>query len=347
MDRTNYQPKEEIIKDNSLFRRLFRHVGPDLMILFFFSALLIPLVILYDIKITFLQSTIIFPSCFLLFFIILAVFRYGKRIDTEDIYGKRIFSRKITEMIRDWLPFIMLLFIYENLHDLTDTISPNIVDYALREIDEILFGIEPTLFLQQITTPWLTEFMTVSYALYFVYPAIILGVLYYKRDIIQFREFVFALTLCFYLGFLGYILVPAIGPRYYMTSEFMVPLKGIWLAESAAAAWNHFEVVKRDCFPSLHTAISLISLIYFWRYRNSWKHGKKLLIVCTPMIMTLVFSTIYLRYHWTIDLIAGALLAELCVLFTPAFIKWYYFKKLGEVYEVSIDVKYRTFLRNQ
>jgi len=318
-------------------KKLVFSVGPDIVMVTIFGLTLTVLMIIFGGKITFVQSSIILPLSLLAILIIAAFlahligFFMGRKMGWKELVHQSLV------MVRDWSPVSLIAFIYENFHDLTDLIRPIIVDPALRRIDEWMFGIEPTLVLEKITTPWLTEYMTFVYALYFGYPVLILGIVYYKKQFTLFREMVLAMTLCFYLGLLGYMSVPAIGPRYFMDGEFTVPLSGIWLTAKAAAAWNHFESIKRDCFPSLHTAISSIGLIYLWRIRKLYKGGYTVLYVCIPLIVSLWFSTLYLRYHWTIDVFAGWALAFICAYTAPFFTKWYYRNKLGEAPMISLD----------
>jgi membrane-associated phospholipid phosphatase len=325
------------IKSRGWFETLAFTLGPDLIALGVFGLTCTVLMIAYKGKFTFVQSSILLPLFFLVLLMSVAFASRAGGMLSGDRAVRAEFFKKALAMVRDWFPLILIVLVYENFHDLTDLIRPDVVDGPLRRIDELMFGAEPTLFLQKITTPWLTEYMTFVYALYFGYPALILGLVYYKDDFIKFREVALALSLCFYLGLTGYMLVPAIGPRYFMADEFTVPLSGIWLTERAAAAWNRFETVKRDCFPSLHTAISAIALIYLWRFRRYYRGGLKVLGVCSVLIVSLWFSTVYLRYHWTIDVFAGWALAWFCCRSAPAFIRWYYGRKLGIVPETSLD----------
>jgi membrane-associated phospholipid phosphatase len=185
----------------------------------------------------------------------------------------------------------------------------------------VLFGGEPTLWLQTITVPWLTELMTFAYALFFVFPLVVLVRLHVRGDVLAFREVTLAFTLCFYFGLVGYLTVPAIGPRFVVSYD--VPLAGYVLTDAAAAAWNTIEKVETDCFPSLHTAVSTISLVYLWRLR-AWSHGTLLLAVCAPWIVLLWASTLYLRYHWSVDVLAGFGLAAVCVGLAPALTRLFY-----------------------
>jgi membrane-associated phospholipid phosphatase len=284
---------------------LGRSLGPDLLCLALFSTLLLILMVAYHARPTFVQSSVVLPGVIM---IILIAAGRGKTL----------------AILRDWCPLILIVLVYENFHDLTDLVRPQIVDVQLRALDEAIFGIEPTLALQLVTRPWITELMTFAYALYFVYPAIILTALYSRGELIRFREFGLALSLGFYLGLIGYLLVPAIGPRYAMAREFHVPLDGIWLTARAAAAWNAIESIKRDCFPSLHTALTSISLVYLWRDGRFWRGGKVLFAICVPLIVLLWMSTIYLRYHYFVDVLGGFALAGACCAIAPAIIRWYY-----------------------
>jgi len=224
--------------------------------------------------------------------------------------------------IRDWSPLILMMIIYDNFHDLTRMVRPEVVDDSLRLVDESLFSVEPTLWMQRFVRPWLTEYMSFAYATLFAYPIILLTVLYTRGKFFEFREFGLALSLAFYFGLLGYMLVPAVGPRYIMAHEFSVPLQGYWLTAKAANAWESVTRVDRDCFPSLHTALSTIALVYLRRNRSS------LFWVSLPLIVSLWISTIYLRYHYMIDVFAGWSLAGFCCVTAPALMRWYYSNKL-------------------
>jgi membrane-associated phospholipid phosphatase len=288
----------------SRVQTLAYRLGPDLICLVAFSSLLAALMGIYGGHLTFLQSSIVLPT------VILAIL---------VVAGWLARSGRTAAVVRDWSPLILLVWVYENFHDLTDLIRPHVVDGTLRRLDEAIWSIEPTLALERITRPWLTEYMTLAYALYFAYPAIVLATLYARGEFVRFREFGLALSLGFYLGLLGYMTVPAIGPRYFMAHEFTVPLDGLWLTARAAAAWNAIESVKRDCFPSLHTALTTISLVYMVRLR--WR---RLALACGPLIVSLWVSTVYLRYHWFVDVVAGFALAALCTTVAPAIVRWYY-----------------------
>src|SRR5208337_444080 len=61
--------------------------------------------------------------------------------------------------------------------------------------------------------------------------------------------------------------------------------------------------IHRDVFPSMHVAISF--LVWLYALRNS----RPLFWILSPRILSLWVSTIYLRYHYLVDVVAGLLLA--------------------------------------
>ena len=131
-------------------------------------------------------------------------------------------------------------------------------------------------------------------------------VYYFCGDVKLLKKFVIGLFSIYGIGFLGYSWVPAMGPCHAMAAQFTTPLTGWWITNVNAA------IVARgsngvDVFPSLHCAISTFFL-FFDRRRRPWRF-KLYLVPCVG----LWFSTIYLRYHYFIDVLCGFVLAALAL----------------------------------
>ena len=88
----------------------------------------------------------------------------------------------------------------------------------------------------------------------------------------------------------------------------------------------NFARIRRDVFPSMHVAISLV--VWLYAYRNS----KRLFWILSPLILSLWLSTLYLRYHYLIDVLAGLILAPVSYLLANAF-----FRRFGEI-PVSVTI---------
>jgi len=105
--------------------------------------------------------------------------------------------------------------------------------------------------------------------------------------------------------------VPARGPRYLLEHAQHLPLRGLWLFQSMQSTLNSLEKDHYDCFPSGHTELTVLAC-YLSR---SISH--KLFWAYFLYTLCIVFATVYLRYHYTADLLAGAVVALILILAAP------------------------------
>ena len=212
-------------------------------------------------------------------------------------------------------PLLFIILIYESLGDLIHYLHPDI-DQTLIQIDQFLFGVEPTLWMQRWIVPWLTDILSLAYLSYYFLPLTLVLVLYIKNRPGLYPA-IFVLTLGYYVSFIGYILFPAVGPRYAMTSLYTVPLEGSFITDWVRDGLNAIEHNRRDCMPSGHTQIVLTVLYLAYRYE------RVLLYIFLPVVCGLVLSTVYLRYHYVVDLMAGAAIAVGTMILGPPLYRWW------------------------
>jgi membrane-associated phospholipid phosphatase len=117
------------------------------------------------------------------------------------------------------------------------------------------------------------------------------------------------------VSYVGYIIVPARGPRYLLNSLQHMPLQGLWLFRSMQDGLDKLESYHYDCFPSGHTELTLLAC---WSSRMVSKGWFRIYLAYTPF---LIFATVYLRYHYTVDLAAGATAAFVLAAAGPALYK--------------------------
>lgn len=171
------------------------------------------------------------------------------------------------------------------------------VDGLLQQIDRGLLGVNLSVELEPICQPVLTDVMSACYILFFPY-LIVTHLDYFRRDSATLRRFCIGLYTVYAGGLLGYALLPAAGPYVAMAGEFHQPLAGGWLTRI------HQAIVVRgtngvDVFPSLHCGVT--SFLLFFDRRHAPRRYRWLL---APVIV-LWLSTIYLRYHYFVDVVAG------------------------------------------
>jgi membrane-associated phospholipid phosphatase len=231
----------------------------------------------------------------------------------------RAASKEAALAFHNWLPLSLCSLVYENLHDLTFLIRKEAYDNHLMAFDQSLFHVQPTLWIEaHLATPLLTDLMVLGYGTYFFLPAALLLAAYRRGDQRRFRTLSVAVLLVFLFGFLSYVLIPVIGPRYHLREWYVNPvLSGRFFSGNASEIFGQLEAVQRDCFPSLHTALSGVSLYYAWRWRSFLPWGRLWLVIYAILAVSIWASTIYLRQHWVGDVFAGWLLAALVVVLAP------------------------------
>lgn len=214
-------------------------------------------------------------------------------------------STRTGGILRDWSPFLVFLMLYESFRLNTwNVVSKVDKDPMLLRWDRALFGETPSVFFDSGIRDWLTQAMTIAYFLHLILPPLI-GLVWYRRDLRVFRQFLLTVLVAGIIGSEGYIVVPAIGPGSAFPSLYRHTLRGATyenvtgLIDTARAF--------RDVFPSLHVAISSIVLWFAWR-RSRWFGA-----VVLPLIVANWVSTMYLRYHYMVDVIAGWATAALAI----------------------------------
>jgi membrane-associated phospholipid phosphatase len=205
------------------------------------------------------------------------------------------------------MPLFVIVFTFDSMSHITAYINPPDKDPWLARMDEYLTGPVPGAWLEWMVRPAVTTVLQICYTSYYFVPIVFCLILFFKRETEYFDISLFGITLGFFVSYLGYIIVPALGPRYYLEGQYTYGLMRGGLAGAIDSTLNFLEGTNRDAFPSGHTEVVLIVLAYAWRYRR-WFFWLAL-----PLVAGLVIATMYLRYHYLIDVIAGAALAPVCV----------------------------------
>ena len=218
--------------------------------------------------------------------------------------GRRKKSFTLVTFLYEWSPLIISFYIYENLRWFVSSLNPRVMDDVLARIDLALFGIHLSLVAERYQSPWLSEWFSFHYAAYVLYPVTTGMLLYYTDRKDEFEDFVLAFGLSMYIGFIGYLLVPAVGPISGLLPLFSTPtVPGMDLTAFQETVVEKYRYI-RDAFPSLHAANSLLCVL------TLRKPYPRLFRFFVFMEINLLLSTIYLRMHYTIDVVAGLVLGS-------------------------------------
>ncbi len=225
----------------------------------------------------------------------------------------------------------VIFFIYSQAQDYINIINPHLYDSLLIKWDFSIFGVNPTQWLARFSNPYLTEYLQFAYMSFFFMPVIHGVELHYTGREEEFDRLVSIIAFSFYLSYLMYFFLPAIGPRFMLHdfANLSNELPGVWFTDTfrhlvnsgggiTANSVNPAAIVNRDCMPSGHTWITLVNIYMAYKFRS---HTRWVYYIIGS---SLIFATVYLRYHYVVDIMAGVIFAVLCIIIEPkirAFLK--------------------------
>ena len=212
--------------------------------------------------------------------------------------------------LRAYIPFLACMGVYELNKRLIPAVrGDTLYDMELANWEFAVFGdLSAAIVHKWMHAEWITEFIgwfgltqiQIHEAAYISYiyaaPALALALWFLGRRT-HFNRFMGALVITGALAYIGYVLVPVVGPKYVF--------EGRWL-EASSGALSFMDDIKarnRDCFPSLHTAWTTLFLI------AAWKGVRPLFWVYLPVAIAVYIATLYGGYHYIPDIIAGHVLA--------------------------------------
>jgi membrane-associated phospholipid phosphatase len=215
-------------------------------------------------------------------------------------------------IFRYWYPLPYVAACYKEMAILIPPIRRASADQWLADLDFRLWGVHPTVWLERIQTPWLTEFLQIVYTLFVPAVLLVAFLLWHQRRYREFQYYAFLIALGYLVSYVGYLLVPARGPRFLLKHLQHIPLQGLWLFRGMQNTLDRLESAHYDCFPSGHTELTILA---WWSSRMA---GNRLFWVYFAYTPSIIFATVYLRYHYSVDVLAGAMVAIALILATPS-----------------------------
>jgi hypothetical protein len=202
--------------------------------------------------------------------------------------------------IRFLISYAFVLWYYCAIARITPALGTKLRDRNLLAIDEAICGQTPAVLSQQVAASWVTNLLSLCYLSYHLY--LILVVIWATRvSNLDTDRLGAHLFLGFAVGFVGYLVIPALGPGLAYPELFSKPLVGGPMSRLIASVVDKGSS-RYDVFPSLHIMITCIMLDHDWRQVR-----QRFWVMVGPS-MGLLVSTVYLRYHYGVDVLAGFLL---------------------------------------
>lgn len=209
--------------------------------------------------------------------------------------------------------------------------SGRVFDAWLIDTDRWMLGVAPTVWFMRFAHPVVTEVLQLAYATFCLLPLVVSVELYACRREWRFRQWAFVCGCGFFASFAGYLVLPAIGPRFtlhgldaaarelpglWLTPDLRALIDGACMVPVGVATDQALRLAPRGAFPATSVLVTMLSVAWAWRYRLRVRW------VVTVVGALLIVAAVYLRYHYVADVIAGAVLAFLCLALAPALHGW-------------------------
>lgn len=238
-------------------------------------------------------------------------------------YGRAPRPGRLLVTLRHFYPVLAYLWFFSELGALDRMIFPEFIDPTVVRLEQSIFGSQPSRWLmERLPYRLLSELL---YAAYFSYYVMILGVgiALFARDRSAFFHYISVVSFGFYVCYTFYLVLPVVGPPiFYFQGQ------GVTLPEDVTALFagsTYPEAVRQGlmfktmaflyrifdspgaALPSSHVAIALTTVWFSYRYLPRIRHWH------LGVAILLCIATVYCRYHYVVDVIAGMAAAAILI----------------------------------
>jgi PAP2 superfamily len=217
-------------------------------------------------------------------------------------------------LVRDWLPLYVVLAVYALLRGYASHVLWGPFYRPQVAFDSFIGGGQPPtvtlqrwLFRADDLRPW--DYLAwLTYMSHFFTSFIVAGVLW-KRDHARFKRFVALFVGLTFLGYITYVLYPALPPWLASQAGHIAPITRI-----IPVVWNHVGIHGAAALftgnnqfdnniaamPSLHAAYPMLLLLFFWKRARP---AVRALLV--GYVLAMAFTLVYTGEHFVLDEVVG------------------------------------------
>ena len=235
------------------------------------------------------------------------------------------------DFFRHFYPVLLYAGLYRETAALNHGLVSGFLDPFFIRLEGRIFGLQPSLaFMDRLPYVGVSELF---YAAYFSYYLMIggVGLALFVRNRRHFFHYVSVISFAFYVCYLIYIFVPVMGPSIFFqeNTDYRLPvdiqpvvsptfpeaIKAGPFYRIMASIYDTFEA-PGAAFPSSHVVIAIVTVFFSFRYLRPirWPHFAVVILLC--------LATVYCRYHYAVDVVAGVLTAAVLIPLG----NWLYFK---------------------
>lgn len=230
-------------------------------------------------------------------------------------------ENRFLSFFRHFYPLLLYAFLYRESEQLNLMFVGRYLDPTFIALEKRILGFQPAVvFMSAFPHTLVSEFFYMSYFSYHMMIAGV-GLALFFRNREQFWHYIAILSFVFYVCFLVFIFLPVAGPpAFFMeiprfVDQHQLPYYPLEFPPGITSGFffNLMKILYRGfesggaAFPSSHVAAALCTLFFSWRYLGR----VRLLILAVTVALS--FATVYCRYHYAVDVFAGAATAGVLI----------------------------------
>jgi membrane-associated phospholipid phosphatase len=232
------------------------------------------------------------------------------------------YESRFTGFIRYVFPFALITYWYPDTYSLGYNVESNLpksivapnLDSFFDNIDKTIFGCSPAMeFSKALPQALISEIMYFGYFAYYFIFLITFIYFYYHKPAIAERAMFYCLC-SFFVFYIIFTLVPVAGPQFYYASPDNQVPDGYIFSRLMRTIQNMGEK-PTGAFPSSHVGMTIIAMILLY------KHARTYFYSILPIAIILVASTVYIKAHYLIDVVAAFLITPLIFLLSKSIFK--------------------------
>ena len=207
---------------------------------------------------------------------------------------------------RDWYPFLAFPLLYKEVEILAAAFGDWSLTGPIRALETSLFAGQPSIYLSEYW-PWvpLSEYLHFCYFSYILIIPTVAAYWYAARRA-AYQELILLLGGTFYSSYIFFVLFPVDSP-YYFPERLGEPMAGQFFYDLVHEL-SSLGGARGGAFPSGHVSASVVLLLVAWRSQRQLAYG------LLPIVSGIAVATVYGRFHYLLDSIAGIVLAATVVI---------------------------------
>lgn len=210
------------------------------------------------------------------------------------------------QFLRDWYPVPAFPLLYKEVAVFAAAFGNWGLSAPISQLEFHLFRGHPSMYLSECFA-WipLSEYLHFCYFFYVLLFPTVGGYWYFTGRQAAFRELLFLVCLTYTISYLYFILFPVDSP-FYLFAPPGKPIAGHPFYNLVHFVSSHGGA-RGGAFPSSHVSVGSVVWLYVWSKQRRFAY------LLFPIILGLILATVYGRFHYALDAIAGLGLGGLII----------------------------------